>query len=89
MLSAKNVEAIGEPTVLEENEYRKETVLIPILVHPDRFVANILNCLNTEKRANVQARLTRNALYFSALFPEKHVLPEIVDMRQRLNQEAA
>lgn len=41
VLTAENLNPIGEPVLLEENKYRRKTTLIPLLIDPNDFVRNI------------------------------------------------
>ncbi|HPR09115.1 MAG TPA: hypothetical protein PLT04_00920 [Candidatus Saccharibacteria bacterium] len=65
VLSPDNLEVVGTPVVLEENEYRKETTLLPIIIYPDKFVDNIVKAINDAKDTRTQMRFAGSLMFFT------------------------
>ena len=65
VLSPDNLEVVGTPVVLEENEFRKETTLLPIIIYPDKFVDNIVRAINTAKDPRTQTRYAGSLMFFT------------------------
>lgn len=88
-LAHDNFQQIGESILLEENEYRNETTLVPVIIEPDKFIFNLLKASREAERPVEQKRLYGNALLFASLYPEAPQVPEEVkDDLGRLRQQA-
>lgn len=48
-LSPANFQIIGKPVILDKNQYRRETVLLPVAISPDDFADNIFEAFRNEK----------------------------------------
>lgn len=85
-LSAATLEPIGEPTVLEENEFRQETTLIPIVINTDLVVSNIFNAFKKAERFSERRRYLESALYFAEPLPERFIPDELLAIRAAIGR---
>ncbi|QQS19866.1 hypothetical protein IPL85_00135 [Candidatus Saccharibacteria bacterium] len=80
-LSPNNLEVIGTPVVLEENPYRRQTTLLPVLIRPDAFVSNLLAAVSTAPDVKTRQRYIGGFLFFSDSLPAGHLSEEQVAAR--------
>lgn len=65
LITFNNLESIGTPVVLEENEFRRETTLVPVLIDPNQFVPNILAEATKARTSEARQRLMGSFLFFA------------------------
>jgi hypothetical protein len=75
-LTHANFRQVGDAVVLDENRYRNETTLIPVVIEPDKFIFNLLKASKEAERPIDQKRYQRNALLFANLYPNAPQVPE-------------
>lgn len=91
-LAHENFKQIGDTVVLEENEYRNETTLVPVIIKPDEFIFNLVKASREAERPVEQKRLYGNALLFASLYPEAPQVPEEIkdklgSLRHRVQED--
>lgn len=87
ILSPANFEPIGDPVVLEENELRGETVLIPVVIDPDKFIDNLLAAYYEAKDPATKVMYREKALFYSAKLPPEHTPSGIIVLREEARIE--
>lgn len=75
---------IGDPTVLDENEYRPRTVLQPVLIDADNILSNLIAKARDAKTTRVRSHLYNSCLYFADKLPGELVPQEVQDMQGAL-----
>lgn len=88
-LGPRNLAPIGKAVTLPENESRKETTLVPVIIDLDNFVQNIIDDYDESRSPSAKARLLQSALYYAEALPSDMVPPRIAELRETFLQEAA
>ena len=87
-LSEENFSPIGGEVLLPENEYRPDTVLVPIIIDPDKFVANLFNKAIFTEDPLLQGKLAVSSLFFAEKAPESVVPDELLSLRGATRERA-
>ena len=87
-LSEENFSPIGGEVLLPENEYRPDTVLVPIIIDPDKFVANLFNKAIFTEDPLLQGKLVVSSLFFAEKAPESVVPDELLSLRGAIRERA-
>lgn len=84
-ISQANLAPIGRTVILEENEFRNQTPLTPLIINPDEFIVNILKAHKKAEDPR-EGRLTLNSLLFFAHgLDEKHLPGEVSEFMANLD----
>ena len=85
-LAPENFKPIGSPTILEENEFRQETTLVPIVIDVEKFVSNAFAAYKNSDRSSERRRFLKSALYFAEPLTPEYIPEELAAIREKLGK---
>lgn len=77
VLGPDNLTPIGSPVLLEANEFRKATVLVPLTMSPEAFAPNLLNGIKSASDMRVRNRLVGSLVFFTEGMEASDLLPHM------------
>lgn len=98
VITAENLNTIGDPVVLEANKYRRETTLVPVLIDPNDFVRNIyskyLVAIRMSKErpeekqyAKQASAMLRSMIFFAEDLNDEFVPSEVREIERFLHKK--